>query len=139
MNEQRLRRFAVGVGVLLLLEGLALAVGVRLTDPSNPWVSPKNDLLLSLDLLVGAVLCWFGRRSEVGEWPSTLGSILLVAVVVHGFRVWEVVAGRSDAFVTSTPLVAVTLVKLVGVGVVFVAFARYRADRRTAERLARGE
>ena len=137
MNEQRLRVVAAVVGLLLLGEALALAVGVRLTTPDAPWVTPKNDLLLSLDLLVGAALCWFSLRTTVGEWPNALGSLLLVALAAHGFRLWEVVGGVANAFVRSDALVALAVAKLLGVGVVFVAFARYRADRLATERLAR--
>jgi len=138
LNEQRLRVLAVGVGLLLLGEATALAVGVRLTDPTDPWVTPKNDLLLSLDLLVGGALCWAGIRTGVGEWPEALGSLLLLTVATHGFRVWEVFAGRGDAFVTSGALTALAAVKLLGIGVLFVAFARFRADRLAAERAVSG-
>ncbi len=127
---------ALVTGLLVLGEALALVVGVRFADPTDPWVTTQHDLLLSLDVLVGGMLCWVGTRSSIEAWPDSLGTLLLVAVCVHIYRLWQVVAGVPNPYATGDALAATTVLKLLAVGTLFVAFAAYRADRSANERAA---
>jgi hypothetical protein len=121
---------ALLTGVVTAGEALALLIGMRvLSQPGNPWISAKNDLLLALDILVGLGLIWLAWRG-----PSALGSALFWLVTAagllsHGFRDWEYLITAANRFLANGPLFVVNNLKLLGFLIVAILGLGSKAPR----------
>ena len=101
-------------GMVIAVEAIALLVGMHfLSERNNPWISFKNDLLLTLDLFVGSMLVVFSlRNGNSGEplfWVA-LGLVLLT----HTYRDWEYLFHAANQFCFNLPLFVVNNIKLAG-------------------------
>ena len=128
MNNLSLLRIGMGlIGLVILGEALALLVGMHfLSERSNPWVSFKNDLLLSVDMITGAGIIYFavvnGRMSQ----SHVVYFVVALALLTHGYRAWEYWVNVPHKFCINTALFAFNSVKLVGLLVITgAAFAGF--------------
>ena len=109
-------------GLVMLGEAKVLFLGVRLAKlAKNPWFTPRNRILLGLDILFGFVMLAFVFLGE-----STVVSILFWVVVcfsflAHGYREWEYFTQRENRFCTGIPQFVVNNIKLIGL--LFILFA----------------
>jgi hypothetical protein len=100
-------------GLTMAGEALALLVGMHIPSAGdNPWISVKNDLLLALDIVAGLGVPYLlmGRRGA----PYALYFLVSLAVLTHGYRVWEYLARAGNPFCANLPLFVVNNLKLAG-------------------------
>lgn len=101
-------------GLLIAGEALALLTGMHFLSPaSNPWLSPKNDFLLATDLAAGMGLVWLALFRS-GRHPLLLFCLAAVALLTHGYRLWEYLAHSPNPFCANFPLFTVNNIKLLG-------------------------
>jgi hypothetical protein len=113
MNFMPFRMASLLTGLTMAGEALALLVGMHVLSASdNPWTSVKNDLFLAFDILAGLELLYLvlARRTA----PTTLCFLVGLALLTHGYRVWEYLARVSNPFCANAPLFAVNNLKLAG-------------------------
>lgn len=55
-------------------------------------------------------------RGQNGELPVVFWSAAGLALTSHGFREWEVLTNRQDAFCINRPLFVLNTLKLLGLG-----------------------
>jgi hypothetical protein len=121
-SQTLLELAALITGLVMLGEAKLLFVGVRLAKlAKNPWFTPRNRILLGLDILFGFVMLAFVFLSE-----STAVSILFWIVVcfsflAHGYREWEYFTQRENRFCAGIPQFIVNNIKLIGL--LFILFA----------------
>ena len=110
-------------GLTMVGEALALLVGMHiLSTGDNPWVSVKNDLFLVLDVVAGLGLLYpvLARRTA----PYGLYFLVGLALLSHGYRVWEYLARAGNPFCANLPLFIVNDLKLAGLLVIAVLGVR---------------
>jgi hypothetical protein len=114
---------AILTGIVIAGEALALVVGMHLLSPGdNPWISPKNDLFLGLDIVTGVGLVVVAAMNRGSEASGVFYVLVASALVTHGYREGEVLAHARNAFCANVPLFAVNSLKLVGLLVIAVRF-----------------
>jgi hypothetical protein len=102
-------------GIVIAGEALALVLGMHVLSPGgNPWISLKNDLLLGLDIVVGAGLLIVAANRGSPPASGIFYVLVCTALVTHGYREGEVLARAGNAFCANAPLFAVNSLKLVG-------------------------
>lgn len=104
-NPQLLRTVTLATSAIVVGEALALFVGMHvLSGRDNPWLSPKNDVFLAIDLVMGVALMY---TALADQWhlpsPVFYGSIA-VAMLAHGVRAWEYLGGAGGRFCINPPL-----------------------------------
>jgi hypothetical protein len=115
MNDLPFKITTLLTGLVLAGEALALLVGMHfLSESHNPWISLKNDLFLALDIVAGLGLVGLALAHRGSGWPYALYSLVGLALLTHGYREWEYLAGASNPFCANAPLLIVNTVKLVG-------------------------
>jgi hypothetical protein len=98
------------LGLFVTGEVLALLIGMYfLEDKSNPWISPRNFLLLGIDLVCGLILI-----ATVWIYPAPTKSLFVmiltgITIVAHGYRYWEFLVHLPNRFCFNTPLWVVTI------------------------------
>ncbi len=116
-----LQIFTILVGLLVAGEAAALAIGVHIVKKSrSPWISLKNDLLLTLDVVVGLVLIMLAFDGEKFPQSPWFNLFIILGLLTHLFRVWEYLAGRKSPFCGNRPLFLVNNLKFVGLSVILV-------------------
>ncbi len=85
-----------------------------LSPRPNTWISAKNDLLLSIDAVVGMGLVGLALGDAAGSQTGILGACLAVGITAHFYREWQWFANASGRFCINRPLVAVNALKLAG-------------------------
>jgi hypothetical protein len=121
MNELPFKITTLLTGLVIAGEALALLVGMHfLSEGPNPWVSFKNDLFLVLDIVAGLGLVYLALAHRGPGWPYGLFTLAGLALLTHGYREWEYLAGAGNPFCANAPLFIVNTVKLVGLVAVFV-------------------
>ena len=117
-----LKTTALITGVLVAGEALLLLVGLRLpAEAALPWITPMNDTLLALDLVTGIGLVALALWVKEGRGEALLIGLAAVAVLTHGYRVWEVAAACANPFCANPVLAIMNVVKLAGaLGVVVI-------------------
>ncbi|MGD9049946.1 MAG: hypothetical protein PVF77_17975, partial [Anaerolineae bacterium] len=80
----------------------------------------KNNLFLALDILAGLGLVFLALVQRGAAWPYALYALTGLALLTHGYRDWEYLAGTDNAFCATTPLFVVNNLKLVGLVAVLV-------------------
>jgi hypothetical protein len=121
MNDLLFKIATLLTGLVIAGEAFALLVGMRfLSEGHNPWISFKNDLFLVLDIVAGLGLVYVALAHRGSGWPYALYSLVGLALLTHGYREWEYLAGSSNAFCANVPLFIVNTVKLVGLVAVLV-------------------
>jgi hypothetical protein len=116
MNATAFFRVSVGlVGLLMVGEAVALFVGMHLlSERSNPWIGWKNDCLLGIDLLTGGgLLCFAVMNGRINPF-SLVYLLVTLALVAHGYRVWEHEANVPHKFCINLPLFVFNNIKLLG-------------------------
>jgi hypothetical protein len=108
-------------GLFIAGEALALLVGMHFSSQSDKsWVSVKNNLFLALDILAGLGLVFLALVQRGAAWPYALYALAGLALLTHGYREWEYLAGTDNAFCATTPLFVVNNLKLVGLVAVLI-------------------
>jgi hypothetical protein len=122
VNDLPFKIVTLLTGMVIAGEALALLLGMHLlSEGGNPWISFKNDLSLVLDIVVGLGLVYLALAHRGAAWPYALYSLAGLALLTHGYREWEYLAGAGNAFCANTPLFVVNNLKLVGlVAVLFL-------------------
>ena len=121
-SQTLLELAALITGLVMLGEAKVLFVGVRLAQlAKNPWFTPRNRILLGLDILFGFIMLAFVFLGQ-----STVVYILFWVVVcfsflAHGYREWEYLAQRENRFCAGPPQFVVNNIKLIGL--LFILFA----------------
>jgi hypothetical protein len=119
--------FRIGLfltGLLIAGEAFALLVGMYfLSERGNPWISFKNGFLLVMDLITGAGLIYLASTDEIISSPKSIGIalILILAILAHGYREWEYLAGTTNKFCANIPLFVLNNVKLISLSVISIA------------------
>ena len=112
---------ALVTGLFIAGEALALLVGMHFSSQSDKsWISAKNNLFLALDILAGLGLVYLALAQRGAAWPYDLYALTGLALLTHGYREWEYLAGIDNAFCATTPLFVVNNLKLVGLVAVLV-------------------
>ena len=129
-NSTFIKTAAILTGLVIAGEALALFVGMHLLGAGQPaWISPKNDLLLGLDVLAGLGLIVLTARSHSTLELGLLYAILIVSLGIHGYREWEYVAGVAGRFCANLPLFVINNLKLAGLLAVLIGDLRSRFTR----------
>jgi hypothetical protein len=116
-------------GLVVAGEALALLAGMRLlSEGDNPWVSVKNDLFLALDIVTGLGLVYLALAHRGAAWPHAFSILAGLALLTHGYREWEYLAGASNPFCANAPLFVVSNLKLAGLLAV-LALGRVQGSR----------
>ena len=119
MDFMPLRTASLLTGLTTAGEAFALLVGMHILSASdNPWISVKNDLFLALDIVAGLGLFYLvlARRTA----PYAFYFLVGLALLTHGYRVWEYLARASNPFCANAPLFIVNNLKLVGLLVIAI-------------------
>jgi hypothetical protein len=115
MGDVPFKIVTVVAGLVVAGEALALLAGMRLlSEGDNPWVSVKNDLLLTLDIVTGLGLVYLALAHRGAAWPYAFCVLAGLALLAHGYRGWEYLARASNPFCANKPLFAVNHLKLAG-------------------------
>jgi hypothetical protein len=108
-------------GLFIAGEALALLIGKHFSsEGDDSWISVKNNLFLALDILAGLGLVYLALAQRGAAWPYALYSLAGLALLTHGYREWEYLAGTDNAFCANTPLFVVNNLKLFGLVAVLV-------------------
>lgn len=106
-------------GLFIAGEALALLVGMHFSSESDKsWISVKNDLFLALDILAGLGLVYLALAHRGVVWTYAFYFLTGLALLTHGYREWEYLAGTDNAFCANTPLFVVNNLKLAGLVVI---------------------
>lgn len=115
MNDLPFTVVTLVTGLFIAGEALALLVGMHFSsEGDHTWISFKNDLFLVLDIVVGLGLVYLALGQRGAAWPYALYSLAGLALLTHGYREWEYLAGADNAFCANTPLFVVNNLKLFG-------------------------
>ncbi len=113
MNDLPLKMTLLLTGTVMAGEALALLVGMHvLSEGDNAWLSAKNDLFLALDLVAGMGLLYLALVQRGAAWPYAFYSVVGLALLTHGYREWEYLAGAANPFCANVPLFVVNNLKL---------------------------
>jgi hypothetical protein len=116
-----LRLITLLTALVIFGEALALTVGMVLVQRGqNPWFTPRNAVLLGLDLLLGGLLiylAWSGSEQMV-SW-ALIGAGL-ISLLAHAYRDLEYFSGTPLPFCANQPLFIVNNLKLLGLLIVTV-------------------
>ena len=116
-----LQIFTIFVSILVAGEAAALAVGIHIIKKSqSPWISPKNDLLLALDIVVGLVLILLAFDSANFPQPLLFPLFTILGLITHIFRIWEYRNYRESSFCGNKPLSVFNILKFVGLLIILV-------------------
>jgi hypothetical protein len=85
-----------------------------LSEGDNVWLSAKNDLFLVLDIVSGLGLVTLALAGRGPAWPYGFCALIALALLSHGYREWEYLAGAANSFCANVPLFVVNNLKLVG-------------------------
>ena len=119
MNAFRI--FTILVSLLIAGEAAVLAVRMHIVKKSkSPWISLKNDLMLSLDVVVGLVLVLLVSDEPNFPQPVWLPLFTILGLLTHIYRMWEYRARRKGAFCAGQRLYRVNLIKLIGLMTILV-------------------
>jgi hypothetical protein len=122
MDSTFVRVPTILTGLVIAGEAVALVVGVHILGPdNNPWASPKNNLLLGLDILTGLGLVILVATNRNGQPTTAIYGLLLISIVTHGYRGWEYLIGAGNRFCDNVPLFVVNSLKLAGLVVVAIS------------------
>ena len=115
MNELPFTVVTLVTGLFIAGEALALLIGMHFSsEGDNTWITFKNDLFLVLDIVVGLGLVYLALAPRGAAWPYALYFLAGLALLTHGYREWEYLAGADNAFCANTPLFVVNNLKLFG-------------------------
>jgi hypothetical protein len=121
MNDLPFKITALSTGLVIVGEALALLVGMHfLSEGHSPWISLKNDLFLVLDIVAGLGLAYLALAHRGAGWPHALYSLAGLALLIHGYREWEYLAGAGNPFCANAPLFIVNTLKLAGLVAVLI-------------------
>jgi hypothetical protein len=102
-------------GAVTAGEALALLVGMHvLSQGDSAWVSTKNDLFLALDIVAGLGLVYLALAHRGAAWPYAFFVLAGLALLTHGYREREYLAGAGNAFCANAPLFVVNTLKFAG-------------------------
>jgi hypothetical protein len=117
MSSASLRALTMLTGIVVAGEALALAVGMHILSPGgNRWISPKHDLFLVLDVVVGLGLVLVAAMNR--RISGILYVLVFLPIVAHGYREWEYLVRYGNAFCANAPLFVLNNLKLIGLLVV---------------------
>jgi hypothetical protein len=115
MNDLPFKITTLLTGLIVAGEALALLVGMHvLSEGANTWLTVKNNLFLVLDIVAGLGLVYLALTHRGVAWPYALYFLVGLALLTHGYREWEYLAGADDPFCADKPLFAVNNLKIVG-------------------------
>jgi hypothetical protein len=115
VNDLPFKLVTLLAGLVIAGEALALLLGMHfLSEGDNGWLSVKNDLFLVLDILAGLGLVYLALAHRGAAWPYAFYIVVGLALLTHGFREWEYLAGAANPFCANCPLFAVNNLKLLG-------------------------
>ena len=115
MNDLAFKIVTLLTGLVVASEALALLVGMHfLREGGKAWPSVKNDLFLVLDIAAGLGLVYLALAQRGAAWPYAFYIVVGVALLTHGYREWEYLAGAANAFCANAPLFVVNNLKLLG-------------------------
>ena len=105
MNDLPFKVVTLLASAIVAGEALALVVGMHLLgNGDNSWLSAKNNLFLGLDIVTGLGLIWLALAQRGAAWPYAFYALAGLALLSHGYREWEVLAGAGNPFCANTPL-----------------------------------
>lgn len=108
-------------GLFIAGEALALLAGKHFSsEGDDSWISVKNNVFLALDILAGLGLVYLALAHQGGTWTYAFYFLVGLALLTHGYREWEYLAGTDNAFCANTPLFVVNNLKLVGLVAVLI-------------------
>jgi hypothetical protein len=110
-------------GLTMAGEALALLVGMHVMSAGdNPWISVKNDLFLTLDIVAGLGLLYLvlAHRGVSSAFYCLVG----LAGLTHGYREWEYLVRASNLFCANAPLFVVNNLKLAGLSIIAILGVR---------------
>jgi hypothetical protein len=115
MSDLPFKIITLLTGMVIAGEALALLVGMHLlSEGDNAWISVKNNLFLALDLLAGLGMIYLSLARHGAVWPYALFLLAGFAVLTHGYRDWEYLAGVTNPFCANIPLFVVNNLKIAG-------------------------
>lgn len=115
MNDLPFDVVTLVTGLFIAGEALALLVGMHFSSEGDKtWITFKNDLFLVLDIVLGLGLVYLALAHRGAAWPYALYVLAGLALLTHGYREWEYLAGADNAFCATTPLFVVNNLKLAG-------------------------
>ena len=120
MTVNFLSVFTIAISLPIILEAVALVIGMHVMGRGRSWRSVKNDVLLITDIAAGiAILCLAIIDAKVHQ--STLFYIFItILLITHAYRQREYLADTNNPFCDNKPLLIVNNVKLVGLAVILV-------------------
>ena len=125
MNDLPFKITTLLTGLVIAGEALALLVGMHvLSEGDNAWISAKNNLFLVLDIVAGLGLVYLALAQQGAAWPYAFYFLAGLALLTHGYREWEVLAGAGNPFCANGPLFIVNTLKLVGLVAISLLGAR---------------
>jgi hypothetical protein len=114
-----LRLITLGTALIIFGEALALTVGMVLVQRGqNPWLTPRNTMLLGLDLLLGGVLIYLALSGNEQMVSWTFIGAGLISLLAHAYRDLEYFSTQSYPFCGNQPLFIVNNFKLLGLLVI---------------------
>ncbi len=115
MNDLPFKITTLLTGALVAGEALALLVGMHLlNEGDHAWVSVKNDLFLVFDIVIGLSLVYLALAQRGAAWPYAFYIVAGLALLTHGYREWEYLAGAANPFCANVPLFVANRLKLAG-------------------------
>jgi len=96
----------------LLIEGVALFIGMTILNPGHEWVTILNIIFLVIDILVAAgllrlVFC----QPNLGK-SILLYGLLIISIITHAYRGIEYILQIQTRFLLNEALFLVNLLKL---------------------------
>lgn len=110
-----LKATAIGTGLMVFGEALALEIGMNLPGENKlAWLTPKNNILMASDALLGLALVYLGlSQQELYSSPFFYG-VTGITFATHVYREIEYFSEASDKYCFNTPLFILNNVKMAG-------------------------
>lgn len=100
------------LALVLLIEGAALFIGISILSPGNAWANITNNLLLIIDIFVGAGFLRLVLRQPNPEHSVLVYVLLVITVITHAYRGIEYFLPISTKFLINEALFLVNGLKL---------------------------
>ncbi len=100
------------LALVLLIEGAALFIGLSILSPGSGWANITNNLLLIIDIFVGAGLLRLVLRRPNPENAISLYVLLVITIITHAYRGIEYFLPITTRFLFNEALFLVNGLKL---------------------------
>jgi hypothetical protein len=114
MSPYIMKIIIIITGSVIAGEALALLIGTRVPSrKGNPWVTPKNNFFIAIDIIFGIGMILIGALTNPVP-IALLYSLAIISLIAHGIRDWEYLAQIPNPFCTNASLFIVNNIKIAG-------------------------